>query len=49
MKVFVILGDACTLGEFIWWWLSCLYFWNDESYLLSWLGKNLCDLYDWYE
>jgi len=22
-------------------------FWNDELYLLSWLGKSLCDLYDW--
>jgi len=48
MMVFVILGDTCILGEFIWWRLPCLYFWNEESYLLSWLGKSLCDLYNWY-
>jgi hypothetical protein len=49
MMMFVIVDDACTLGEFIWRWLPCLYFWNDESYLLSWLGRSLYDLYDWCE
>jgi len=24
MMVFVNFGDACTLGDFIWWWL---FFW----------------------
>jgi len=32
-----------------WWWFPCLYFWNDELYSLSWLGKSLYDLYDWCE
>ena len=49
MMMFVIFGDACTLGEFTWWWFPCLYFWNDELYLLSWLDKSLCGLYDWCE
>jgi len=30
----------------LWWWFPCLYFWNDELYLLSWLDKSSCDLYD---
>jgi len=35
---------------FLWWWgILCLYFSNDELQLLSWLGKSLCDLYDWSE
>ena len=29
--------------------LAYIYFLNDDLYLLSWLGKSLCDLYDWCE
>jgi len=30
----------------LWWWFPCMYFWNDELYLLSWLYKISCDLCD---
>jgi len=32
MMMFVILDDACTLGDYIWWWLPCLYLWNDKLF-----------------